>query len=163
MRRGLLVALVLSAPPGCSALVAGANFSVNATLGEPSSAGFDQGVISGLLIGAAALDVALLVLMATGEIELATNERQLETDLARGDGPFVSDLAAALELPEGEVPRLAALLRRHRATLLGAIRQSAAPTTYAEGLRTALEMALAEDPGLTERLHAARARLSAAR
>lgn len=165
MNRRSLLALTLATTPGCTALVAGSNFSVNATVGDPSSAGFDNTVISSLLIGAAATDITLLILAASGEIdlELGLNERQLETDLARGEGPFIDDLAAALALNEAEVPRLGAQLRRHRATLLGAMRQSAAPTTYAEGLRTALEMALAEDPALTERLHAARARLSAAR
>lgn len=161
MIRQTLIALSL-ATPGCTAIVAASNFSVNATVGDPSSAGFDSAVISGLLIGAAAIDVALLVLAASGEV-VVMNARQTETDLARGEGPFIDDLAAALALPRDEVPRLGAQLRRHRATLLGAIRQSAAPTVYAENLREALETALAEDPGLTERLHAARTRLSASR
>lgn len=147
---------------GCTAIGAGSISSVNLTVGEDIS--HSNSAYTGILAFMAAVDVFLLVAQATGEIEIfGQNSRGIETDLARGEGPFIDDLAQALALSKDEVPRLGAQLRRHRATLLGAMRQSAAPTVYAENLRTALETALAEDPALTERLHAARARLSAAR
>lgn len=155
-----LVALI--GPSGCTAIGAGSISSVNLTVGEDIS--HSNSYYTGILVFMAAIDVFLIVAQATGEIEIfGQNSRAIETDLARGEGPFIDDLAQALALSKDEVPRLGAQLRRHRATLLGAMRQSASPTAYAEGLRAALETALAEDPGLTGRLHAARARLSAAR
>jgi hypothetical protein len=166
-----ILSLSLATAPGCSAIVAGSNFSVNATVGDPSSAGFDNTVISSLLIGAAAVDVTLLILAAMGEIDLglALNERQLETDLARGEGPLISDLAHALALPEDEVPRLAAKLREHRDALVTAVRATPTDEDPAVGelastrtanrllaLRAALERALSEDPALAARLTEAR-------
>ncbi len=157
MKRGALLALALSATPGCSGIVASANFSVNATVGAPSSAGFDNVVISGLLIGAVAVDVALIVLAAS-EVDMAMNERQLETDLARGVGPFISDLAHALGLPESDVPRLGAKLRQHREALIGAMQSEGNTSTATRllALRAAFERALIEDPELKARLDAAR-------
>lgn len=161
-RTALIALSTLASSSGCTAIGAGSISSVNLTVGEDIS--HSNSYYTGILVFMAAIDVFLIVAQATGEIEIfGQNSRAIETDLARGEGPFIDDLAQALALSKDEVPRLGAQLRRHRATLLGAMRQSASPTAYAEGLREALETALAEDPDLTERLHAARARLGATR
>jgi hypothetical protein len=152
--RPVLVMLAMGSS-GCTAIGGGAISSVNLTVGEDIS--YSQGGYTAVLIGCALLDITILVLVATGEMDLALHERELDTDLARGDGRFVSDLASALALPASEVPRLGEVLRRHRGAIMGAIRQSAAAAERALALRAAIENALAEAPSLAARLLATRA------
>lgn len=140
---------------GCTAIGAGSISAVNLTAEKDvshSNAGY-----TGVLIGAAVFDAFIIgSLIAQGEFLSGLDTRELATDLARGDGAFVHDLAAALALPEAEVPRLGEQLRRHRPALLDALRRPAPPAERVSALQAAIGSALADDPDLLQRLQGAR-------
>lgn len=69
-------------------------------------------VISGIVL---ALGVGLTTAALLEEASyIERHQRDIERALAGGDGPFASDLAHALSLPEAEVPRVKGLLRARR-------------------------------------------------
>lgn len=146
---------------GCTGAVVGAVSSVNATIGDPSSARLDHAAVITLLVAFACIDIVLTYQLVNGEdiFDLGEHRRELETDLARGEGAFVSDLAAALALPDHAVPQLGAALRNHRAAILASLSAEGDARARLTAVGVAVRGALAGDPVLTE--HLARARVSA--
>lgn len=72
-------------------------------------------VISGIVL---ALGVGLTVAALVDEASyIERHQRDIERGLAGGDGPFASDLAHALSLPETGVARVKALLRARRGSI----------------------------------------------
>jgi len=110
----LAAALVMGCGPElASTVVTG---SMEGTSGEESETSDGDKtawlVISGIVL---ALGVGLTVAALVEEASyIERHQRDIERGLAGGEGPFASDLAHALSLPESEVGRVKALLRvRH--------------------------------------------------
>lgn len=82
----------------------------------------------------------------TGEAVLY--RREIALSIARGQGPFVSDLAAWLSLPEPLLPELGRVLREARPVLEPALSEEIS----VEGFQTLIGVALCKDPVL--RYHA---------
>lgn len=113
-----VVAGLLGASSGCGPEIASTAVtgSMEGTSGEESE--MSEGdktawlVISGIVL---ALGVGLSVAALFEEASyIERHQRDIERGLAGGEGPFASDLAHAVSLPEGEVGRVKALLRANR-------------------------------------------------
>lgn len=111
------------------------NVSVRLALVTGSSAGVTAGAVS-----AASRDPDPGPMIA--------DRRALATDLARGDGPWVNDLAAWLALPQGLVPQLGKTLREARPVLAEALAEPLSESAF----RTLLGVTLCRDEAL--RFHA---------
>ncbi len=143
--------LAVAASMGCTGIAAGAALSVNSTVGEKKidlSGGLGLTVV--LLF--VPVDILLTVGVVTGELELGAIEpyrREIRTDIARGGGPQIEQLAAVLGLDDAEAVRLGALVQRHRDRLDAPL---ADPTPLdrarLETFAGALRGALAEDPAI---------------
>ncbi|MCC6622461.1 MAG: hypothetical protein IT385_14450 [Deltaproteobacteria bacterium] len=76
---------------------------------------------------------------------LDQHRQDIRVALARGDGPFVRDVAAGLRLPPELVPALGEALRAHRASIEPALAgEEVAPAGFAR----ALDRAVRADPRL---------------
>lgn len=96
---------------------------------------------------------------------LVANRRSLRASLARGDGPFVVELAGALDLPAPLRPRLGAVIQAHHAQLdpwLDGLTAEALDPQAALGFGRALAAALDADPALGPHLARHRAAFLAA-
>lgn len=140
MIRFALVALMITAPSACGTL------DVTSDADSP---------LGRTVLISAGIGLAL----SFGTLELITGDRspvghalehrrEVAIAIARGKGPFVTDLAAWLQLPASLVPKLGEVLRRARDVLGEALAEPIAVETF----EILLGVALCGDPTL--RYHA---------
>lgn len=118
MKNGVLLASALSAPVaagGCLGIMGVAVLSVELT--APGQVSADQSLLTGVALAFLPVDVFLTVVLAEGEVDLSyfdQHRQAIRVAVVRGDGPFVRDLAQALELPAALIPALGEVLQDAR-------------------------------------------------
>lgn len=136
-----LVAAVTTA----SLLGACAELEPTTDMDEPLGEASILSIASSLALGAG---FAGLFTRRPGNGEAVLYRREIALSIARGQGPFVTDLAAWLALPESLVPELGRVLREARPVLEPALSEEIS----VESFQTLLGVALCRDPVL--RYHA---------
>jgi len=136
--KALVVALIVGVS-GCAEL----DVSDTSKDNDARAAAFSTG-------SAAALGIGLVALLTErgGTGEPVSGRRDIALAIARGQGPFVSDLAGWLELPESMLPALGECLREARPVLEAALSDSLSQKSF----ETLIGVALCRDERL--RYHA---------
>lgn len=141
MRTAARVAIALVA----SQLAACAELQPSSDVDDPLGESSILSVASSVALGAG---FAGLFTRRPGTGEAVLYRREIALSIARGQGPFVTDLAAWLALPEPLVTELGRVLREARPVLEPALSEEIS----VEGFQTLIGVALCRDPVL--RYHA---------
>lgn len=156
---GALAAAVLAS--GCAGV--GLQTTVTGSFGESTDGTFTDGTTDGktdngwfiasmVLLGITAVGLATqsVIALASADGYLDRHGREVQLALARGEGAFVDDVAAALHVPAALTPRVGAALRGARSALEEALGRAsgAGADGRAPAFFGAVGRALAADPVL---------------
>lgn len=110
---------VVGTSSGCTGLFTSGVALANLSLDSPIR--LDSSLFLGVAVAFLPVDIVLTYAMIEGDFELTyleRNRREIMVAVARGEGPFVSDLAYALGFDEEATRELGAALREARAEVV---------------------------------------------